>query len=116
MIVEHLLKGTHNYIMMIPFGGYKNIRIYDARVGTIIQTIDEPQKHVKILAKAVIGVKTDIADALSILLYNRKMESVFKAMRRNWKHDINDEEVLILIVREVDPLIEEVNHEQIEYF
>jgi hypothetical protein len=56
---------------------------------------------VEIIAKARIPIRSPIADALSIFMYNMPMKRVFKVMRRNWKYDINDSEVLVVVIKEI---------------
>ena len=101
MRLEHLFSEPNYHMVLIPFGDYKNINILEAEIGQICETIDEPPKKVEIIAKARIPVRSPIADALSIFLYNMPMKRVFKVMKRNWKYDINDSEVLAVVIKEI---------------
>ncbi|NCU31204.1 hypothetical protein EOM57_05410 [Candidatus Saccharibacteria bacterium] len=110
MIIEHLLKDPLHKAMLIPFGDYKNMFIREAPEGTIFETIDSPPKKVELIASAVISPVSPLANALSMMIYNQPIRRVFKAMRRSWRYDIHDDQLLLIIVKEIMEEKEAIQH------
>ena len=102
-IVEHTLRGPICYGMIIPFGSYKNAHLMEAEIGEICETVDDPPRLVMIVARSKISVHSSIANTLSVYLYGMPMLTAFRAMKRNWRSEIDDDEALFLVVQEIKP-------------
>lgn len=109
MRLEHLLSEPCYHMVLIPFGDYKNINILEAEIGDVCETIDDPPKQVEIIAKTRVPVKSPIADALSMFMYNMPIKRSFEVMRRNWRYDIHDDEILMVIIKEIENKEEEID-------
>ena len=105
MRIEHLLVNPKYFMVLLPFGDYKNINILEADIGEVCETIDDPIKYVKIISKTTIPIKSPIANALSMFLYDMPIKRSFSVMRRNWSYDIHEDEILLVILEEVEQLI-----------
>lgn len=101
MRVDHLFVNPKYKAMIIPLGDYKNTNILDSPIGQILETIDDPPIRVRIVAKSIITITSDIANSLSVFLYDVPMKVAYKVMRRNWKYDIHDDMAMFLVVEEV---------------
>lgn len=113
--IEHMMVNPRNYLMMIPYGPRKNNEILQANIGDRFWTIDAPAKYVEIIHKVILPIKTEMANALAVFMYNIPMDRVFKGMRANWKYDINDHSVILLVVNAVKESPEKIGNEDI-YF
>ena len=102
MRIDHLLVDPKYKAMIIPLGDYKNTNILDSPIGQVLETIDDPPKYVRVVAKSIITPASDIANSLSVFLYDVPMSVTFKVMRRNWKYDINGDAAIFLVVEEVE--------------
>lgn len=99
MRLEHLIHEPRLMGMLIPFGNYKNLYVYDCKVGDYFETIDDPPVIVEVVSKSIIMINSDIANSISMMLYNIPMSKAYEVMRRNWKRDINNDEVIFLVVK-----------------
>jgi hypothetical protein len=61
--------------------------------------MDDPPVQVEIMAKATIAIKSQAAEALSLLLYGKPIDYIFKKMLDNWKSDIFTDMILFLVVK-----------------
>lgn len=99
MTVEHKIMDCKNGAMLIPFGLYKNSFLHDVKPGNILYTMDDPPREIVVLALTTITARGETAQALSLLLYNQPIELVLEAMRRNWRREINREELFLLVYK-----------------
>jgi len=99
--LEHMLSENKYYMMLIPYGGYRNLKIVESEVGQVCQTMDDPPAMVEIIGKAIVPIGSDISDALSMALYGIHIEKSFRAMCKNWEEEINKNYLLLLIVKEI---------------
>ena len=88
--------------MLIPYGWYKNQWVQDAQCGDELETIDEPPVPIRIVEKTIIPINSPIAQCLSLLIYNKPIEEIFNAMFRNWKHDIQRKNVILIIYEKIE--------------
>ena len=102
MVIESLLFDPKLKGMLVPFGFYKNAALAEAYIGQVVYTMDEPPEQVKIMAKAVISIKSQVAEALSLMLYGKSIDYIFNKMLKNWKSDIFTDMILFLVVEKYD--------------
>lgn len=99
--VEHLYYECRMAAMLLPFGVYKNAWINNLKFGEEVYTIDDPPIKIRILDKLILPIKSSYTNAISMLIYGRPIEVVFKAMFSNYKYDINLKEVILLTYERV---------------
>jgi len=99
MVIESLLFDPKLKGMLVPFGFYKNASLAEAYIGEIVYTMDDPPVQVEIMAKATIAIKSQAAEALSLLLYGKPIDYIFNKMLDNWKSDIFTDMILFLVVK-----------------
>jgi len=99
MTVDHKISDCRNGAMLIPFGLYKNSFLHEMKPGNVLYTMDDPPREIVILAITTLSARGETAQALSLLLYNQPIEPVLEAMRRNWKREINGNEIFLLIYK-----------------
>ena len=87
--VEHLYYECRMAAMLLPFGVYKNAWISRLKFGEEVYTMDDPPIKIRILDKLILPIKSSYTNAISMLIYGRPIEVVFKAMFSNHKYDIN---------------------------
>lgn len=97
MNIEHLYSECKLNAMLIPYGIYKNAWVERLRYGEKILTSDDPPITIRVLDKLVIPVGSTIANSMSMLIYGRPIEVIFDAMFRNFGHDIQRKNVILLI-------------------
>lgn len=88
--------------MLIPYGYFKNKWALDLQKGDLLQTIDEPEVVIRVVEKTVVPIYSPIAQAMSLLIYNKSIEQVFDAMFRNWKYDIQKRNVILIIYEKTE--------------
>jgi len=102
MRIDHLLVEAKYKAMILPFGDYKNINILESPIGEICETLDDPPRYVRIVAKTVITITSDIANTLAIMLYDTPMKKVYNTLKAHWKYDIHDNVAMFIVYEEVD--------------
>jgi len=100
-IVEHLFTDCKLHAMLIPYGEYKNKWVSRIEKGCVLETIDEVPVHIRVLEKVTIPVNSIITQCLSLLIYNKPIEEIFDAMFRNWKHDIQRKNIILIIYERI---------------
>ena len=96
-MVHHNLEEypKRNIGMLLPIGIYLHREAQDANLGDIIHTADD--KRAKIIAKSEISMHSDIANTLSLHIYNRPIKYLAALMHENWGDEM-DENILLYIV------------------
>lgn len=88
--------------MLLPYGFYFNKSILELGVGQEMLTIDEPPQRVLVREKTIIPIRSKMANAISLLIYDIPVEDVFKAMWANWKGDIQRDNLIFLVYETID--------------
>jgi len=100
-IIEHLYTDCKLQAMLVPYGWYKNDWVLRLEKGAVLETINDPPILVRIVEKTVIPINSPIAQCLSLLIYNKPIEDIFNAMCRNWGHDIQRKNVILIIYEKI---------------
>ena len=96
-VIEHLYTDCKLHAMLVPYGWYKNNWLERAERGMELETIDEIPILVRLVEKTVIPINSPIAQCLSLLIYNKPIEEIFDAMIRNWGHDIQRKNIILIV-------------------
>lgn len=100
LYIDHEFRNNSGYIgMLIPFGEYKNRSLMEAEVGCIGVTADGVM--VRLISKSVVAAPSQIANAISYMLYGISIERSLSAMIRNWGYEVYDNRVLFIVVEKV---------------
>ena len=99
MKLDHFIYEPRLLGMLIPFGDYKNIRVLDCKIGDKFETMDEVPVTVEVVAKTILMVNSEIANCVSMLLYNIPIKTAFEIMKKNWKRDIKYDRVIFLVIK-----------------
>lgn len=99
--VHHTLEEYHNRNigMLLPIGLYLHKSIQEAPIGARITTADD--KEVLLVARSELRANSDVANSLSIQLYNRKIGDLVKLMQQNWGDEMDESLILYIVVREL---------------
>jgi len=107
ILIRHRLVPAKFHLMLLPLGQRFNRRLATAPMGSICQ-VGETGELCKIISRAILPLKhgdknkfSPIAEALSIAIYGKKMQVVYKFMAAGWERYIEDEELLFLGVEKV---------------
>lgn len=85
--------------MLLPIGLYLHKSIQEAPIGARITTADD--KEVLLVARSELRANSDVANSLSIQLYNRKIGDLVKLMQQNWGDEMDELLILYIVVREL---------------
>lgn len=86
-----------NIGILLPVGIYLHAGVQEARIGDKIKTADG--KLATIIAKQEIGMESEIANAISMQIYNRPIKYIASLMHQNWGDEMDENIVLYLVVR-----------------
>lgn len=97
--VHHTLEEYHNRNigMLLPIGLYLHKAVQEAPIGAHVTTADG--KEVLLIARSELLATSDIANSLSIQLYNRKIEDTIRLLQRNWGDEMDEALILYVVVR-----------------
>lgn len=97
--IEHLCSECKLRAMIVPYGLRKNTWVLNMKPGDEMYTIDEKPVLIQVLEKMVMPVMSPTANCLSLLIYGKPIETVFKAMFQNWGYDIQRRFVILIIYK-----------------
>lgn len=97
MTLDHLSQTCRNSAMLIPYGDYKNSFLHDVRPGDVLADLDDAP--IKVLEITRVGIHSALTNALSMLIYNMPIETVFAAMRANWGYEVNKNDLFLIIYK-----------------
>lgn len=100
--IEHLFTECKLNALLIPYGMYKNKWALHVQRGELLETIDEEPVTIRVIEKTIIPINSNIAQCVSMLIYKKTIEQVFNAMFRNWKHDIQRKNIILIIYERIE--------------
>lgn len=86
-----------NVGMLLPLGLYLHRAVYDAEVGDMVTTADG--QEVAIVAKQELSIYSEVANAISLQIYDRPMKYVAAKLHENWGDEMDENIILYLVVR-----------------